>query len=94
MRDIGILMGVVAWVMVLAVIVVAIMFIPDNDHTHEPTGVQIGSTICLEFGTLHYPHPMDGSDTHIDAAFCGEVVEVEEEGPRFPPLGTDTHLAQ
>ena len=63
-----------------------------KDHTHEVTGVQIGTTICLEFGTLHYPHPMDGLDTHIDAAFCGEVVEVEEE--RFPALSPTTHLAQ
>jgi len=94
MRDIGILMGVLAWVMALALIGTVIWGVPHRNHTHEPTGIQIGSTICLEYGTLHYPPPVDGSDTHIDAAFCGEVVEMEEEGPRFPPLGSSTHLAQ
>jgi len=61
-----------------------------EDHTHDPTGVQIGSTICLEFGTLHYPDPL-GVDAHIPAAFCGEVVGEEE---RVPVLGENTHLAQ
>jgi len=58
----------------------------------KEVGIQVGDTICLEYGTLHYPHPFDGSDAHIDAAFCGEVVADEEE--RFPPLGSSTHLAQ
>jgi len=75
---------------IIAVILTVVLTTADVDHTHDPTGVQIGSTICLEFGTLHYPDPL-GADAHIPAAFCGEVVEEEE---RVPVLGENTHLAQ
>ncbi len=84
----GFILGIGAMIMILVIATSTAR----EDHTHEPTGIQVGSTICLEFGTLHYPDPMDGFDSHIDAAFCGEVVLDEEE--RFPPLGSNTHLAQ
>jgi len=94
MQNVSITISLVLGFAALILLALLPVFFSVKDHTHDPTGIQIGSTICLEFGTLHYPHPMDGSDTHIDAAFCGEMVEAEEEGPRFPPLGSSTHLAQ
>jgi len=76
-----------------ALILVAVLsyVVAPKDHTHEPSGVQFGTAVCLEVGTLHYPHPMDGSDAHTDAVFCGVVVEE----PRLQELGDDgKHLSQ
>jgi len=54
-------------------------------HTHEPTGVQVGDRICLEYGVLHYADQFGGDD-HMDSAFCGDVVIVSEEPEDLPPL--------
>jgi len=83
--QIGAGLGIVGW----AIATILLGFVAWDGHTHDPTGIQTGSTICLEFGTLHYPDPL-GADAHIPAAFCGEVVEKE----KVPALGENTHLAQ
>jgi len=86
---VGILIGVTAWIMVLGIIVVMVLFMPDNDHTHPTTGIQFETDVCVA-GEAAIDYDIATTRPFI---VCGKISSMgTEESP--PPLGSDTHLVQ
>lgn len=60
-----------------------------EDHTHEPTGIQDGTFVCLG-GEAAVDYDISTKRPFI---VCGDIeIVTEEKGP--PPLNSSTHLAQ
>ncbi len=80
-------LGVGAFIMVML-----LLFIFPHameDHTHSPTGLQDGATVCIVgAGVVDY-----NMDTFRPFTLCGEIAVSDTEGAT-PPLDSATHLAQ